>query len=412
MPELRSEILIVGGGAAGLSAAAVAAESSFVRIVDDNPALGGQIWRAERSRIRSKNALELLGSIDDGRVEILNNVSVHGIGPDRCLLADSPDGLLELRYEKLIIATGARELFLPFPGWTLPGVFGAGGLQAMVKGGANVSGKRIVVTGTGPLLLAVADYLRSKGATILAIAEQAPRSRINRFALRLWRSPKKIAQAVALGARLRGIPYLTDCWVTAALGNDSVQEASLFRKGRVLSVECDLIACGYHLVPNVELPQLLGCSLVNGFVTVDQHQTTTIPDVYCAGEPTGIGGVEASLVEGRIAGLAAAERKDDARKLYSDRARTHRFADDLNSAFALRDELKEIAAPDTIVCRCEDVEYRRLSDHTNFRSAKLQTRCGMGPCQGRICGAAAQFIFGWESPSVRPPIFPVKMENL
>ena len=137
-----------------------------------------------------------------------------------------------------------------------------------------------------------------------------------------------------------------------------------------------------------------------------------MPDIYCAGEPTGIAGVESALVEGEIAGLAATGQSEQARKLFRRRDNALRFGDALNNAFSLCGELRSLSDPETIVCRCEDVAYSRLSKFNNFREAKLQTRCGMGPCQGRICGTATQFLFGWEPPSVRPPTFPVKMENL
>ena len=412
MPELSTDILVVGSGPSGLSAAAAAAENAVVTLVDDNPFLGGQIWRAELGATRSDEAKRLIEQLSRDRVRIINNAAVCGAGEDNCVIAETPEGRLDLHYEKLIIATGARERFLPFPGWTLPGVFGAGGLQAMVKGGMNVEGKRVVIAGTGPLLLAVAEYLKTKGAYILTIAEQASAARLNRFAMGLWRSPKKLTQAASLRVHLRSVPYKRDCWVISAEGTQKVERVMLHRKGRLWSVECDYLACGFHLVPNIELAAVVGCTIEEGCVTVDKYQQTLITDIYCAGEPTGIGGVEASLVEGKIAGLAASGQKDEAERFFAERYKTRRFSDALNPTFALRDELKTLALKNTIVCRCEDVEYSRLKEFTNFRDAKLQTRCGMGPCQGRICGAATEFLFGWEPGSVRPPIFPVRMENL
>jgi NADPH-dependent 2,4-dienoyl-CoA reductase/sulfur reductase-like enzyme len=173
-----------------------------------------------------------------------------------------------------------------------------------------------------------------------------------------------------------------------------------------------MLACGFHLVPNTELAQLLCCAIVGGFVAVDDYQQTSVADIYCAGEPTGIGGVEAAVVEGKIAGSAAADQWDHARELFGIRKRNMAFANALDRAFELRDELKELATDSTIVCRCEDVQYGKLTEYNDFRMAKLQTRCGMGACQGRICGAAVEFLFGWNDRSVRPPIVPVRMENL
>lgn len=412
MSKTSCEVLIVGGGAAGLSAAAAASNTAQVLIADDNPNLGGQIWRAELGKTKSPQALELIKCIDSGSVRVLNNAQIFASSGTNCLLAETPEGPAKLEYEKLIIATGARERFLPFPGWTLPGVFGAGGLQALVKGGLSAAGKRIVVSGTGPLLFAVADYLKSKGAIITAIAEQASSFNIRRFGLHLLTRPSKLAQAITIRSRLLTIPYLTGCWVTKAIGDEKLTAVTLVSGGRSWDVECDYLACGFHLVPNTELASILGCRIESGYVAVDEFQQTTVESVYCAGEPTGIAGVESSLVEGRIAGLAATGESETARSLFAERDRARRFGDALNEAFALRNELKRLAEPETIVCRCEDVTYFRLSEFEDSREAKLQTRCGMGSCQGRVCGAANEFLFGWKPGTVRPPIFPVRMEEL
>ncbi|HEU5131526.1 MAG TPA: hypothetical protein VFT26_05460, partial [Pyrinomonadaceae bacterium] len=178
------------------------------------------------------------------------------------------------------------------------------------------------------------------------------------------------------------------------------------------SVSCDYLACGFHLVPNLELAELLGCDIDNGAVAVDEFQQTSAMQVYSAGESTGIGGLELSLVEGEIAGLAVAGKHDEARRLFPARTKQRRFADLLNRTFALRDELKTLAEAQTIVCRCEDVTFDRLRGHDSWRAAKLQTRCGMGPCQGRICGSAVEFLFDWKAESVRPPILPVRVQSL
>jgi hypothetical protein len=137
-----------------------------------------------------------------------------------------------------------------------------------------------------------------------------------------------------------------------------------------------------------------------------------VPNVYAAGEATGIGGLELSLVEGEIAGLAVANRQHEAKKLFPVRQKQRGFARVLNETFALREELRDLVKDETIVCRCEDVTFGRLKAHESWRSAKLQTRCGMGPCQGRVCGAAVEFLFDWRVESVRPPILPVRVESL
>jgi len=413
MNKVATDVLIVGGGPAGMSAAVAASASEGVRVtvVDDNPRLGGQIWRAELGKIKSAGVRELVASLDKEKITIVNNASVFALDVGS-LLAEAPSGKIQIEYKKLILATGARERFLPFPGWTLPNVFGAAGLQAMVKGGLTVEDKRVVVAGTGPLLLIVAGYLATKGARIRAICEQTSNRKLDRFALGLWRTPSKIAQGISLRGKLRGVPYYRNSWVSAARGTSELRGVTITRFGKTADIECDMLACGFHLVPNIELAQLLGCVILDGYVAVDDFQESSLPNVYCAGEPTGIGGVDAALVEGKIAGLAATEQWDRARDLFSARKKTRAFAHTLDQAFELRDELKTLAANSTIVCRCEDVQYGKLTEYHDFRMAKLQTRCGMGACQGRICGSAVEFLFGWNDRSVRPPIFPVRMENL
>ena len=413
MNRLATDVLIVGGGPAGMSAAIAAssAPDATVTVIDDNPNLGGQIWRAELGKIKSTEARELLARLDQDRITIINNASVFSASAGS-VFAETARGQTEIACASLIIATGARERFLPFPGWTLPNVFGAAGLQALVKGGFDVGDKRVVVAGTGPLLLVVAEYLASKGAHVAAICEQTSNRKYDRFALGLLRKPSKIAQGISLRGKLRRIPYFKNSWVSAAHGASELQSVTIERFGTTVEIDCDVLACGYHLVPNIELAQAVGCDIVNGYVAADKHQETSIQGIYCAGEPTGIGGVDAALVEGRIAGFAATGQFDEAYALLKTKKKTTAFTIALDRAFELRDELKTLASNSTVVCRCEDVQYGKLKEYDDFRTAKLQTRCGMGSCQGRVCGAAVEFLFGWKDRSVRPPIFPVKMENL
>jgi D-hydroxyproline dehydrogenase subunit alpha len=407
--ENKCDVLVVGAGPAGLAAAYRAAWAGrTVTVVDDNPHAGGQIWRGEQREPRSRDAQIWFERIRSVNLDLLAGARVFQHVAPRTVIAETSGGdVCELTFESLVLATGARERFLPFPGWTLPNVVGAGGLQALAKNGLAIAGKKIVIAGSGPLLLAVAGYLRSHGADVLLIAEQASSMRLARFGLALIKQPGKLSQAFALS---KGIRYLKDCWVTAAHGEEKLESVVLQRHGRRWTVVCDYLACGFHLVPNLELAELLGCEIANGAVGVDEFQQTSVPQVYAAGEATG--GLELSLIEGEIAGLAAAGNREDARRLFSERAQQRRFAELLNHTFALRDELKTLSGPETIVCRCEDVVFDRLRAHASWRAAKLQTRCGMGPCQGRICGSAVEFLFGWKAESVRPPIFPVKVESL
>jgi len=434
------DVLVIGGGPAGMVAAARAAECGVrVGIVDDNFRLGGQIWRNASDHARSNDA-----RFDDARSNVSqNNVSqyqnneaqnteasrsagwVRASGatvlcglrvvhqPEAgVLLAENLDGFCELTYDKLVLATGARERFLPFPSWTLPNVMGAGGLQAMVKSGLPIQGKRVVVAGTGPLLLAVAAYLRKHGAEIPVICEQASWRDLAKFGLALSVWPEKIIQGIQLKRDLAGVPFASNSWPLAAHGQQILESVTISRAGKNQNIPCDYLACGFHLIPNVELPLLLGCGLSNGCVQVDDFQTTTVPFVFCAGEPTSIGGVELALIEGQIAGLAAAGHASEAKALFPKRQKGRRFAQLLDRTFRLRPELRSLPSPETMVCRCEDVPYSCVRQHRSWHEAKLHTRCGMGPCQGRVCGPATQFLFNWNPDSVRPPVFPARVETL
>jgi D-hydroxyproline dehydrogenase subunit alpha len=346
------------------------------------------------------------------KASLLDQCTILGAVDRQVLLAEHPTGPWQIEWERLILATGARELFLPFPGWTLPGNFGPGGLQSLAKHGWPVADKRIVLAGSGPLLLAVASGLRKMGASIVSINEQAPWSRLISFGEALLHWPSKLAQAARLKWSLPGTPYRCSVWPVAAEGAEQVRAVTLADGRRQWREECDLLACGFGLVPNVELPLALGCQLDNGFVSVDSWQATSVAGIYAAGELTSIGGADAALVEGEIAGLAASGRQDAARRLMPKRAAWQKFRASMATAFALREELANLAKAETLVCRCEDVRFDRLKSFGGWRDAKLQTRCGMGPCQGGVCGAAAKVLFGWGMESVRPPVLPGRVESL
>ena len=412
-PMASTEVLVIGAGPAGLAAACAAAESGCkVTVVDEAPWLGGQIWRGQSPRPGLPQTRRWFARFQKSGADFLPGTRVVAAPEPGLLLAERDNAPLQLRSKKLILATGARELFLPFPGWTLPGILGPGGLQALVKNGWPVSGKRVLVAGSGPLLLAVAAGLREHGARIPIVAEQAPTAKVRSFALQLIAHPSKLWQGLLLRSRLHDVQYKCGAWPVRAEGNDSLQRVTLTDGQRTWTEDCDLFGCGFGLIPNLELPLLLGCQASEGFIKVDRLQASTVPNVYCAGELTGIGGADCALVEGQIAGYAATQANARAEALLSRRASWHQFRSGLAHAFALRPELKSLAIADTIVCRCEDITLGQMRRFSGWRDAKLQSRCGMGACQGRVCGATAEIILGWTAESVRPPILPARVASL
>jgi NADPH-dependent 2,4-dienoyl-CoA reductase/sulfur reductase-like enzyme len=412
MPSRTFDVVVAGAGPAGMAAAKRAAEcGASVALIDDNPRPGGQIWRGYWA---SGATIPPAGRpfSPAAPIELLTGSRIFAAPAPNVLALESFDGETEIGYKSLILATGARERFLPFPGWTLPNIAGVGGIQALAKSGLPIRGKRIVVAGTGPLLLAVAKYLLDHGAIIPCIAEQADFGPLFRFGLGLIKHPGKLLQAIGLRSSLARVRYLNGVWPVRAEGSGKVESVTLRNASRTWSEPCDYLACAFSLVPNLELPAHFGCRLSPSGVDVDEFQQTSVPGIYAAGEVTGIAGVDSAQAEGQVAGYAAAGRQQQARTLFSARNSHRDFGYALESSFALRAELKALAEDSTLVCRCEDVTLARLRACRGWRDAKLHTRCGMGPCQGRVCGPAVEFVLGWTHDSVRPPIFPARVGSL
>ncbi|MBU9325960.1 NAD(P)/FAD-dependent oxidoreductase [Burkholderia gladioli] len=420
MMKAHYEIVVVGAGPAGLAAArAAAGAGARVAILDDNPRAGGQIWRQGPVFEPAAPLVESLAALRASSVELIAGARVVAALPGRELLveqASAEAGGAILGYDKLIVATGARELLLPFAGWTLPGVTGAGGLQALVKGGVPVRGERIVIAGSGPLLIAALATAREAGANVLAVVEQASARAVRGFALSLAATPSKLVQAARLTRGFIGVDYLTGGVLRAAHGSARVEAATIEIEGRPRVIECDRIACGYGLVPNLTLPLALGCELRDGAVAVDARQRTSREAVFAAGESTGIGGMELARAEGALAGLAAAGVDEGDRRvaaLMREREVWRGFAARVARTFALGDAARALPPDDTVLCRCEDVTLGAARGYADARDAKLQTRCGMGACQGRVCGAAGAALLGWQEAAIpRPPFSPVRIGTL
>lgn len=405
-PPERAEVVVVGAGPAGLAAAATAAELGVsVLLVDENDGPGGQIWRGGSDESHS-----LAGRAPQAGALLLGGVAVADAESGRTLHLTDPEGRRSARveYDRLILATGARELFLPFPGWTLPGVVGAGGLQALVKSGLDIVGARVVVAGSGPLLLAAAAFLAGEGAEVVAVCEQAA---ITSAAMPVVTRPRLIGQAAGLRLALGPTEYLFGTWVSEAFGRGRLEGVVITDGRRRWSERCDWLACGYGLVPNLELARLLGCRASEAGVEVDVGLRTSVEGVFAAGEVLGIGGIECAVTEGALAAFGATGTRPPLH-LEERRRRLRAAARAMADAFVLRSEISTLARDDILLCRCEDVTVVQARRHGSLREAKLQTRLGMGPCQGRICGAAARVLFGWGADRVRPPLVPMTVEAL
>ncbi len=417
---LECEVAVIGAGPAGIAAACRAAERGAATVLlDEGLAPGGQIHRHLPSVPAPAAARRWLERLARSGAAVRTESAVFDAereGSGFRIAAHTPKGPLRLRTRRLVLATGARELFLPFPGWTLPGVMGAGGAQALWKSGASFAGRKAVVAGSGPLLLPVAASLSKAGASLEFVAEQASFASLAHFGAALALHPHRLLDAAGYRRAFSGSPYRTGTWIVEAGGRERLEFVVLTDGRGRFQVECDLAAVGFGLAPNVELARLLGCEIRGGAVVAGDTQSTSVDGVFAAGEPCGVAGVEVAIAEGARAGISAAGRgaipAREARRLASARSRGRRLAAVMNRAFRPRQELAALAREDTIVCRCEDVPHGSIAACASLREAKLSTRAGMGPCQGRVCGPALAFLFGWESDTVRPPVKPASLGEL
>ncbi|MET9246311.1 FAD/NAD(P)-binding oxidoreductase [Nonomuraea sp. NPDC003709] len=438
------DLVVIGGGPAGVAGALTAALAGLrVALLDSSVRLGGQYFRhaADPKPAPGLDRFLRQARALDARAEVLPRHQVWSVTrePDGDLVvhcvtrgADATERQVVLRARRLLIATGAHDRPLPFPGWDLPGVLTAGGAQALLKGNGVVAGRRIVVSGTGPFLLPVATGLAAAGARVLGVLEANGGLGLARHPLLALAKAGEAAGYAASLARHR-VPYRTRQAVVAAHGEREVEAVTVARLDQdwnVLStrvVACDTVAVGYGFVPQIELATQLGCATRNDVdgspvLDVDAAQRTSVPGVWAAGEPTGVGGWLLSETEGRIAGRAVVadsrSSQADSGLLLRRRERGRAFGEALQRAYPVKPGWQGWLRDDTLVCRCEEVPLARVREAqdlgaTDARSIKLLARPGMGWCQGRICGYAVSCLAGEpQRPPRRPIAQPVTLGAL
>ena len=438
---------MIGAGPGGMAAALAAADAGCQTVlIDSAPHLGGQIYRHSQRLDRHSQRLDqhsrrldrhsqrlgqpgarlpgrLARAAAHPRITLATRITVWhaqqaGTGFRLHCTGDTEGDIEAVDAAAVVLATGAAELVMPFPGWTLPGVVTAGAAQAMLKSHGTLVGDRVLVAGTGPLLLPVAAGLAASGARVAALCQAASIGSALTSMPALFRHPGKLAEAAGYAAALaRGRVRTLAGWaLTACRGDGRVEEAEVTpvghdwqARGQARSVAVDAVAVSHGLVPLLDLSRALGCDdqQLEGYptatVTVDAGQSTSTPGVFACGELTGVGGAVKAELEGTVAGAAAARqlgRLDDA----GFRARTEgavkriasarHFAGLLGRLFPIADGWIERLQPDTVICRCEDVVWSEVAGALSagardVRAVKGLTRCGMGYCQGRVCGPVA-----------------------
>lgn len=426
---LRPDLLVVGGGPAGLTAAAAAAESGLeVVLVDDRAQPGGQYFKQPPpGRIADPADLDpqyragrdLIARARRAGADLRGGVQVWGAGDADELLAHDAEGALTLRPRALVIATGAYERGVPFPGWTLPGVMTTGAAQTLLRAYQVSPGTRVLVSGHGPLNMQVAAELVRGGARVPAFAELArltdPR-RARELARMARYAPDLVRQGAGYGVTLtRGrTPILHGHAIVRAEGDGRVEQATIARidpagrpvPGTERTYAVDAVSVGFGFQPSNELARALGVAHrhdpVHGGFTADRHGDgrTSVDGVWVIGDGGGIKGSRLAQTAGLLAGLdvarslgrtPAAAQDAEAARARRDHERAERFQRALWRAYAAPRLLDQLATDDTVVCRCEDVTLgaiRRAFDDglSHSGAVKRLTRAGMGGCQGRYCG--------------------------
>jgi len=425
------DVLVIGAGPAGARAALRAQACGLdVVLVDENHDAGGQVWRPIPSGFARASGSTPSTDARDGdamRAELrragvrcLFGHKLWNVGTN--LRADliGPEGSVSWQPRALIVATGTNERVVPFPGWTLPGVIGLAAATIFLKSQNMLPGRRTVVAGAGPLLLAVATGILKAGGEVVAVLDLASRGDWLRTLPSLVGRPDLLWQGLQWQATLRtaGVPVLYRHGIRSV---EAVGPGFQIRSQRVDAsghpvadaaapvFSADAVTVGHGLVPGTDVTRLLRARHryaveQGGWIAVaDADGRTSAAGLYVAGDGAGIAGAAAAGAHGELAALACAHdlgRLDAATharerdRLQSSWRTSARFGHAMAGLMALRDGSVAGIAPDTVVCRCEDVTRAEIdaAAHDGARDMnqlKAWTRCGMGPCQGRSCGDVA-----------------------
>jgi len=457
------ELAVVGAGPAGIEAATAAALAGVnVALIDSSPKPGGQFFHqmpdpfeCDDDSPHHAKGRQLLQRLESTGVHLLRDTLAWGIfeGPKPgtwCLTLHGPDVPPRLNVRAVILATGAFDRSIPFPGWDLPGVMTAGAAQRMIKNQRMLPGKRAILTGTGPLQLSAAAHLVDAGVEVVAVCESAPEllRRGIPHLLALLGQWERMREGLSYLRTLAGagVPYRLGWAVTSARGGDRVSEATmakLDRSGRPIrkseiAEAVDTIVVGYGLTPSTELCRLLECELEfnrprGGFVPRrNERLETPVPGIYAVGDGAGVGGAVMAMIEGRIAGQSAAvqlgripERVavEGISREQAALRREQRFSRMLGDLFSPPAGLYALATPDTVICRCEQVTLAQIREAISYGAQSVSdvknlVRTGMGNCQGRTCGSIVAHMLAMETGrtmedvmyfNVRPPVHPLPL---
>jgi D-hydroxyproline dehydrogenase subunit alpha len=423
-----NDVVVIGGGPAGIAAASTAASFGLkVALIDERVTFGGQIFKrvGPGFDLRERKSLgkdysrgsDLVDELEKPNITLFPATTALTIDDGRVITSHPDEGVRAFDYKSIVIAPGAYDRPVAFPGWTLPGVMTAGAVQTLVKTQRISPGKRIFFAGSGPLALAFSAQLISLGAPVFKVIESSPfPSPINalRLLTRVGGNLDLAQDAVKYRTALlkARVPFRYGRIIVRAEGNgrlESVTHAKVDRDwnpipGTEITEECDALCVGYGFFPSHELFRLVDCDFSydenkGGFAVVkDEWGATSVDSVYAVGDGTGVTGSYSAVAQGRLAALRIAERagKIDAKKRDQEAtpykrelSARNRFQEALNKMFDVGRGIYRLADSETVICRCESVKRKAIDpiiDSTDDVSVvKGISRAGMGLCQGRNC---------------------------
>jgi NADPH-dependent 2,4-dienoyl-CoA reductase/sulfur reductase-like enzyme len=446
------DVAIVGAGPAGLGAAAITAGAGLTTLLlDENPTPGGQIYRAVTTTpVKERSILggdywagaALVAEAQASGAEIVGGATVWSLDASRELAASWAGTSRFIKALRVILATGALERPFPIPGWTLPGVMTAGALQTLLKSSGLVPDGRLVLAGTGPLLWLFAAQLLRAGARIEALLDTTPWANYLRALPHVpaFAISRYAAQGLALRREVaRQVEVVSGVTRLRAEGQGGLASVAFAARSGERRLMADVLALHQGVVPNVNLAMAAGIAhrwqpaQLCWVPVLDAAGNTSIDGIAIAGDGTGIGGALAAEAQGRLAGLAAVAavaperlaRVPDRQLLAQALARAERGRALLDQLFA-PPRWSRLPEGDTIVCRCEEVTAGQLLEAVGIgamgpNQAKAFLRCGMGPCQGRLCGLTVTELISKArgvAPAevgyfrLRPPVKPITLAEL
>ncbi len=450
------QLLIIGGGPAGLAAAVTASNQGIsCALLDEQPAPGGQIYRAIES-VPEQRA-QILGSeysrgsglakaFRECDVDYFPEIKVWSLNRQREVGVLQNDTAKIISADQILVASGAMERPVPFPGWTLPGVMQAGAGQILFKSAGVIPSDGIVLAGSGPLLLLLAWQYMQVGVDIKVMLDVTP---LSNHLLAMPRLPRALlahhylTKGLVYQRDLKRAGIITKIGVShlRAEGDGDLQSVHYRHLGREHTIATGLLMTHFGVIPHIWLTQSAGCkhqwdgSQQCWRPKHDEWGNTSIKGILVAGDAAGINGARSAEYAGRLAGLQAlfslgvltqTERDKQSvkeRKWMQDDRHIRPF---LEAYFAIPQTVLATQDKDTIVCRCEEITAGQIREavansHGDSNQVKYLTRCGMGPCQGRQCANAVAHIVadaGGERVSAkshfrgRPPVAPLTLQQL